>query len=157
VTGPNHTQSFDWTDAAIIRLKELWQAEKSMQAIARELGCTKDCIMGKAHRLDLPPRPSPIIRYAGDDGPAPKPARMVRQGESTLPPIICDAPPPQGAAGALFPLPAGSRARTCAWPLWGFGERPTHRYCDALRLPERSYCAAHARKAGAGYASPRAF
>lgn len=156
MTGPNHTQSFDWTDAAILRLVELWEADKTLHAIAVDLGCTKDCVNGKAHRLNLPPRQSPIIRYAEGSAP-PKPAKTVRSGQSTLPSLSCDAPPPQSAADAPLPVQAGSRVRTCAWPLWGFGARPTHQYCGQPRLPEKSYCPTHAKMAGAGYASARAF
>jgi hypothetical protein len=153
VTGPNHSIPFDWTDAAILRLTELWEAEQSMQAIANDLGCTKDAVNAKAHRLNLPGRTSPIIRYTEADAPPPKPPRLVRPGESTLPPITCDAPGPEPPA----PVLVGSRARTCEWPLWGFGLRPTHQYCGAPRLPESSYCPLHAKKAGAGHANPRAF
>lgn len=34
-------------------------------------------------------------------------------------------------------------ARQCQWPAWSHRERPTHVYCAAPSLPDRSYCADH--------------
>jgi hypothetical protein len=46
----------------------------------------------------------------------------------------------------VAPLPTPRRvgaARACQWPLWGHGERPTHRYCGAPSHGGASYCEAH--------------
>ncbi|GBQ21819.1 hypothetical protein AA0472_0571 [Acetobacter estunensis NRIC 0472] len=52
----------EWTDETIGRLKALWQEGLSTAEIGRQLGITKNAVVGKAHRLGLPPRPSPIRR-----------------------------------------------------------------------------------------------
>lgn len=53
-----------WTDARITELTELWECNCPTGEIARIMGLTKNAIIGKAHRLELPPRESPIIRTA---------------------------------------------------------------------------------------------
>ena len=52
----------EWADDTIIRLRELWSEGHSTAEIGRRLGVSKNAVVGKAHRLDLPPRPSPIRR-----------------------------------------------------------------------------------------------
>lgn len=51
-----------WTDERITELTELWEANTPTNEIARIMGLTKNQVIGKAHRLELPGRPSPIIR-----------------------------------------------------------------------------------------------
>ncbi|WP_025842196.1 GcrA family cell cycle regulator [Asaia platycodi] len=50
----------EWTDEIISRLQTLWQEGLSTAEIGRQLSITKNAVVGKAHRLGLPPRPSPI-------------------------------------------------------------------------------------------------
>ena len=45
-----------------MRLIELWDEGHSTEEIGRRLGVTKNAVVGAAHRLDLPARPSPIGR-----------------------------------------------------------------------------------------------
>ena len=52
-----------WTDERIERLCELWRQGKSASEIAVLLGdVTRNAVIGKAHRLGLSGRPSPIKR-----------------------------------------------------------------------------------------------
>ncbi|WP_286206883.1 GcrA family cell cycle regulator [Formicincola oecophyllae] len=55
----------DWTEDMIAKLRNLWVQNLSTADIGRQLGVTKNAVVGKVHRLGLPPRPSPI------KGPAP--------------------------------------------------------------------------------------
>ena len=50
----------EWTDESITRLRDLWQEGHSTAEIGRRMLITKNAVVGKAHRLTLPPRPSPI-------------------------------------------------------------------------------------------------
>ena len=63
-----------WTDDAIARLRQLWIDGMPTIAIGRSLGLSKNAIIGKAHRMELPARPSPIVRD-GRVKLASKPAR----------------------------------------------------------------------------------
>jgi GcrA cell cycle regulator len=78
----------DWTDAVILSLRALWDEGLSTAEIGRRLGVTKNAVVGKAHRLELPARPSPIRRGVG-------PAAPRRATGPTLPSMEQpDAPPP---------------------------------------------------------------
>lgn len=50
----------DWPPEQIAELRRLWPTGLSTIEIGRRLGVSKNAVVGKAHRLELPPRPSPI-------------------------------------------------------------------------------------------------
>ena len=52
----------EWAEETIVRLRTLWDEGLSTAEIGRRLGVSKNAVVGKAHRLDLPARPSPIRR-----------------------------------------------------------------------------------------------
>jgi GcrA cell cycle regulator len=75
-----------WDDETIRLLRDLWTQGHSTAEIGRRLGVSKNAIVGKAHRLDLEARPSPIRRDVvkpATDRPAPYP----RMAGPTLPPL----------------------------------------------------------------------
>ncbi len=93
-----------WTDERIDRLKELWTQGMTASQIADELGgVSRNAVIGKAHRLGLQSRPSPVKpNEAGDGGEAaPAPER----------PRPRPRPPPRPAPR---PSRAGSRGRSRA-------------------------------------------
>ncbi len=50
-----------WTDQRIDQLKTLWEKGLTASQIAEELGgVSRNAVIGKAHRLDLKSRPSPV-------------------------------------------------------------------------------------------------
>lgn len=53
-----------WTDYQTDALRDLWDEGKTASEIAEELGggVTRNMVIGKAHRLGLEARPSPIVR-----------------------------------------------------------------------------------------------
>ncbi len=75
----------EWNDETIGRLRMLWSDGHSTAEIGRRLGVSKNAIVGKAHRLELPARPSPIRR----DGSLGLPSRPAirRVAGPTLPPL----------------------------------------------------------------------
>jgi GcrA cell cycle regulator len=92
----------EWSDEVILQLRALWDEGHSTAEIGRRLGVTKNAIVGKAHRLDLPARPSPIRR---DPDAAPVRRAPVRRVEGpTLPPL------PSAIADADTGLPAFAEA-----------------------------------------------
>lgn len=62
--------AMEWTDELIAQLRDLWGQGLSTAEIGRRLSITKNAVVGKAHRLGLPPRPSPIRNRAAADGTA---------------------------------------------------------------------------------------
>ncbi len=55
-----------WTDERIATLKKMWKEGKSAADIAKTLGkgVTRNAVIGKAHRMGLSGRPSPIKKPA---------------------------------------------------------------------------------------------
>ena len=79
----------EWADEVIIRLRELWDEGHSTAEIGRRLGVSKNAVVGKAHRLDLPARPSPIRREGERPPPRRSPPRPLCG--PTLPPLSSTA------------------------------------------------------------------
>lgn len=75
-----------WTDQTITALRQAWALAFTTQQIAVFLGFSKNSICGKAHRLKLPERPSPIIRSDDPDHPRRSKAPKRATGP-TLPPL----------------------------------------------------------------------
>ena len=49
-----------WTEDRDDMLKTLWNAEQTSGHIARVIGVSRNAVIGRAHRLGLRARPSPI-------------------------------------------------------------------------------------------------
>jgi len=62
-----------WTEAQIADLKRLWTAGHSTSQIGAVLGVSKNAVIGKAHRIKLPARPSPIRHSSAPKKPKPAP------------------------------------------------------------------------------------
>ncbi len=77
----------EWTEETIFRLRSLWQEGHSTAEIGRRMSITKNAVVGKAHRLTLPARPSPIRKMpVGPDGrpsQAARPVRSLPSGEAS--------------------------------------------------------------------------
>jgi GcrA cell cycle regulator len=44
---------FDWTDARVVELKAHWATGLSCSDVAAEMGCSRNAVIGKVHRLKL--------------------------------------------------------------------------------------------------------
>ncbi|WP_241229779.1 GcrA family cell cycle regulator, partial [Tsuneonella rigui] len=62
-----------WTDERIATLKKMWEGGATASQIADELGgVSRNAVIGKAHRLGLKARPSPV--KPNEEKPEPKKA-----------------------------------------------------------------------------------
>ncbi|WP_338333222.1 GcrA family cell cycle regulator [Acetobacter sp. LMG 32666] len=86
----------EWSEEIIAQLKDLWAEGLSTAEIGRRLSITKNAVVGKAHRLGLPPRPSPIRR----NGSKPKAA-----ADKTDKPTATPATPEVSVGRAATPTP----------------------------------------------------
>ena len=155
----------EWNEETIARLRELWAEGHSTAEIGRRMGISKNAVVGKAHRLNLDGRPSPIRREGEAEPSVPR-----RMTGPTLPPLAAEAPVGQPVVGqpvapaappaprpapvavraaapkpqAVIPVPARApRTHTCCWPLGDPGTR-SFRFCDAGATQGKPYCAEHA-------------
>ena len=71
-----------WDEATVARLREEWALGYSTGEIGRRMGISKNAVVWKAHRLNLPARPSPIVRSGTPLAP-----RAPRVRGATLPPL----------------------------------------------------------------------
>ncbi len=98
-----------WTDERIDQLKTLWEKGLTASQIAEELGgVSRNAVIGKAHRLDLKSRPSPVKSSDGERKPAAK--KLVDSAPA--------APKPRPVAAANpAPAPSAPQYHTPSQPL----------------------------------------
>src|ERR1700754_4775 len=103
--------SLSWTDERIDRLKELWSQGKTASQIAEELGgVSRNAVIGKAHRLGLQSRPSPV--KPNEEGASPAPAAAPKK-PAPAPAAPRPAPAPSPAPATAAPAaPAAAPATT---------------------------------------------
>ncbi|HEY6917538.1 MAG TPA: GcrA family cell cycle regulator [Allosphingosinicella sp.] len=102
-----------WTDERIDRLKELWSKGMTASQIAEELGgVSRNAVIGKAHRLGLQSRPSPVKANEPAAKKAPKPAAPVEAKA----PAAAPAPKPKAAEPAPKPIAAAPQPAQNAAP-----------------------------------------
>jgi GcrA cell cycle regulator len=132
----------EWTEEVIIKLRSLWSDGLSTAEIGRRLSISKNAVVGKAHRLNLPPRPSPI-RRAGEGAP-PRPVAPRRAQGPTLPPLSAAIGAPVPVLRPIMQSPKQTlRASPCCWPI-GEPGRPSFHFCNANSVPGKPYCEPHA-------------
>ena len=124
-----------WTDERIDVLRKAWNEGLAASTIAEKLGegISRNAVIGKAHRLGLPARPSPV--------------KGTESGNAAE--VIAD--------GAVAPRPRPSRAkvvmpqrtslldlsdRVCKWPLGHPGDADFH-FCGRPSNPGFPYCGEH--------------
>jgi GcrA cell cycle regulator len=92
-----------WTDERIDRLKELWTQGMTASQIADELGgVSRNAVIGKAHRLGLQSRPSPVKPNEGGEVPPspfePEAATEAQADQAEAEPETGDDAEPEPAA-----------------------------------------------------------
>ncbi len=97
-----------WTDERIEKLTKMWEGGATASQIAEELGgVSRNAVIGKAHRLGLKARPSPVKANEKEAAPAPAP----RAAKAAPRPAPAPSPRPAPAAAAPSrPAPAASAA-----------------------------------------------
>lgn len=156
----------EWSSEVIDKLRILWSEGHTTAEIGRRLHTSKNAVVGKSHRLQLPPRPSPIRRDSSANPqkkqqnarlrrtrPAPGGALLhVSEVILPMPDIIC-APPTTTAmatlAASFGATPEGSSRRTdqlgktpCCWPV-GEPSKPSFSFCGADAVTGKPYCPDH--------------
>src|SRR5437763_2402677 len=96
-----------WTDERIERLKKMWHDGATASQIADELGgVSRNAVIGKAHRLGLEQRPSPV--KAGEEKDAKKAAPAAAVPKTAAP--KAEAAPRASAAGPASAAPQAGQA-----------------------------------------------
>ena len=106
-----------WTDERIEKLTKMWEGGSTASQIAEELGgVSRNAVIGKAHRLGLKARPSPVKANEKAESPVPaskvpKPAAEPRTAVPVAPRAAAPQPPrPVSAPAAAAPTAAAPAA-----------------------------------------------
>ncbi len=104
-----------WTDERIQLLTQYWDEGRSASQIAELLGegLTRNAVIGKAHRLGLSSRPSPLKAADGKNGdakPAARAAKAAPREEKPARPAKAAETPAEAPALAAAPVPAAAPA-----------------------------------------------
>jgi GcrA cell cycle regulator len=141
-----------WTEDRIAMLKAGWEGGMTASQIAEQLGegVTRNAVIGKAHRLGLEARPSPV-KAGEEEETAAAPVAAVAA------PAAAPAPAPQPPApvavrpAAKKPVRGGKVAKTtlldlnekiCKWPIGHPGEADFH-FCGKASQAGFPYCTEH--------------
>ena len=137
-------QKMSWDEENVTRLRELWDQGLPTAQIGKLIGFTKNAVVGKAHRIGLERRPSPIRRTAVK--PDRKKARspvMPKLNFETSKEIINtqskETSTFQPVVKNLFTQP---KKRGCEWPE-GHPDEPEFHFCGKERFEEKPYCLNH--------------
>ncbi len=118
-----------WTDERVAKLRELWDKGLSASQIATALaeGVTRNAVIGKAHRMNLASRPSPV-----KSDPKKKAKKAVEKK------VIPARPRAPGGKVSLLEL----TEKMCKWPIGHPGEADFH-FCGKPSAPTFPYCPEH--------------
>jgi GcrA cell cycle regulator len=145
-----------WTDERIAILKTGWESGMTASQIAEKLGegVTRNAVIGKAHRLGLESRPSPV--KPGEENTAPAEAALAAPSPAASAgpapaPAAAPAAPAAAKPAAKRPSRAAKAPRTtlldlneriCKWPIGHPGE-PDFHFCGQPVQPGFPYCSEH--------------
>ena len=133
-----------WDDNNVSKLRELWDQGLPTAQIGKLLGFTKNAVVGKAHRIGLERRPSPIRRTTVK--PDRKKARSpiipklnfeVKKDEVKENPVHQQTFQP--LVKNLF---TKSVKRGCEWPE-GHPDESDFKFCGKERFEDKPYCIDH--------------
>ena len=133
-----------WDDSNVSKLRELWDQGLPTAQIGKLLGFTKNAVVGKAHRIGLERRPSPIRRTAIK--PDRKKARSpiipklnfeISKKEEKAIPLT-----QQNFQPVVKNLFTKSVKRGCEWPE-GHPDESDFKFCGKERFEDKPYCIDH--------------
>jgi GcrA cell cycle regulator len=152
-----------WTDERIALLKRMWKEGKSAADIAKALakGVTRNAVIGKAHRMGLSGRPSPIKKPPSapkKEAPRKEVLKAAPATKKAAPPVTVSGvkhnpllrevaeprkfekePIPPGGGVALIDL----TERMCKWPI-GDPREDDFTFCGRNIRQGTPYCPDHA-------------
>ena len=151
-----------WTEERVALLKQLWGEGKTAAEIATHLGqgVTRNAVIGKAHRLKLSSRVSPVQQKASantntrTDAPqhnAPAPESREETGANIAPAEDDESTPKlkrrkngKDVPGAVKGVKMQAlRERMCRWPIGDPQEDDFH-FCGGRTASGATYCKKHA-------------
>ncbi len=133
-----------WNDDNVARLKELWDQGLPTAQIGKLLGFTKNAVVGKAHRIGLERRPSPIRRTAvkPDRKKARSPIVPKLNFEASKDETKEISKPQKSFQPVIKNLFTNHTKRGCEWPE-GHPDESDFKFCGKERFEDKPYCLDH--------------
>ena len=141
-----------WDEENVAQLRELWDQGLPTSQIGKILNFTKNAVVGKAHRIGLERRPSPIRRTAvkPDRKKARSPVTPKLNFESIDQKEISNLQNKESNDNKLHSsfkpsvnsLFGGTKKRGCEWPE-GDPDEPGFHFCEKERFEDKPYCLNH--------------
>jgi len=132
-----------WDENNVTKLRELWDQGLPTAQIGKLLGFTKNAVVGKAHRIGLERRPSPIRRTSvkPDRKKARSPVMPKLNFENRQDEVKSNIEKPafQPLVKSLFTT---SAKRGCEWPV-GHPDESDFHFCGKDRFEDKPYCLNH--------------
>tara|TARA_B100001142_G_C14063344_1_gene550524 strand:+ start:288 stop:770 length:483 start_codon:yes stop_codon:yes gene_type:complete len=133
-----------WNDDNVTRLKDLWDQGLPTAQIGKLLGFTKNAVVGKAHRIGLERRPSPIRRTAIK--PDRKKARSPVMPKLNFETVKVEEKKNIIEVKTFQPsfknLLSANGKRGCEWPE-GHPDETEFHFCNKERFEDKPYCLDH--------------
>ncbi len=133
-----------WDDNNVTKLRELWDQGLPTAQIGKLLGFTKNAVVGKAHRIGLERRPSPIRRTAvkPDRKKARSPIIPKLNFETAKDELKEKVFVPQTFQPVVKNLFSKNVNRGCEWPE-GHPDESDFKFCGKERFEDKPYCIDH--------------
>ena len=133
-----------WNDDNVARLKDLWDQGLPTAQIGKLLGFTKNAVVGKAHRIGLERRPSPIRRTAvkPDRKKARSPVMPILNFESSTQEEKTYSTNVIHFTKPVKNIFTSNSKRGCEWPE-GHPDEPEFHFCNKERFDDKPYCLDH--------------
>jgi GcrA cell cycle regulator len=148
----NHNEQrgpWESTPGLVVRMVELYALTGdrylSASALAEQLNAefhtdlTRNAIIGRAHRMNLPVRRGLFVRKRKEVRP--KMVKLRPRVDAPIPPVL--SPPGGGGDVSIYQLRDG----VCRWPLGEMTDWPPFRYCGHDAEIGVPYCPEHCEKA----------
>ena len=132
-----------WDDNNVAKLRDLWDQGLPTAQIGKLLGFTKNAVVGKAHRIGLERRPSPIRRTAVK--PDRKKARspvMPKLNFESKQETLSENKEYSGFQPVVKNMFNISTKRGCEWPQ-GHPDEIDFNFCGRDRFEDKPYCLEH--------------
>ena len=133
-----------WDNDNVSRLKELWDQGLPTAQIGKLLGFTKNAVVGKAHRIGLERRPSPIRRTAVK--PDRKKARSPVMPKLNFENKLIEEKVSKIKSTTFHPpvnnIFSKNAKRGCEWPE-GHPDEASFHFCGKERFDDKPYCLEH--------------
>jgi len=142
-----------WTTEMVEHLTQLWMEGMTTNDIARELGMSKNSVVGKVHRLNLMSRPSPIKKKEDEQilsADAPETVEIVVENEEEVVEVAAPTKVFQTHQTAAKDEPEKTCIKlseldnhTCRWPI-GDPKDEDFCFCGKRVRAGQTYCDEHA-------------